>query len=98
MRHEQAGLESGFQLSVLQGKHGLDLGLPARLDYWMKRELCQDVTFRPLPEGVVRTAFHAMVVMGGSVARMDAVLEPDESSPAFLHDVVCPPRLLIPAL
>jgi hypothetical protein len=64
----------------------------------MKRELCQDVTFMPLPEGFVPTAFHAMVVMSASVARIDAVLQPDESSPTFLHDVVSPPRLLIPAL
>jgi hypothetical protein len=64
----------------------------------MKRELCQDVTFMPLPEGFVRTAFHAMVVVGGSVAGVDAVRERDESSLTFLHNVVCPPRLLIPAL
>jgi hypothetical protein len=62
----------------------------------MTRGLCQDVTFVPLPEGFVQTAFHAMVVMGGSVARIDAVLEPDESSPTFLHDVVCPPQAAHP--
>jgi hypothetical protein len=62
----------------------------------MKRELCQDVTFMPLPEGFVPTAFLAMVVMGDSVARIDAVLEPDQASPTFLHDVVCPPQVAHP--
>jgi hypothetical protein len=42
------------------GKCGLDLGLPTRLDHVRKREMCQDVTFMPLPEGFERTPFHAV--------------------------------------
>jgi hypothetical protein len=65
---------------------------PARpIGLWMKRELCRDVTFMPLPEGFVHSPFHAMVVMSGSVARMESAPEPDKGSLAFLHDVVSSP-------
>jgi hypothetical protein len=83
MRHEPAGLGSGFRLSVLQGKHGLDLGLPALLEHGMKRELCQDVTSMPLPDGVVHTPFHAIVVMGRSVAGIDALPEPGRAGQSW---------------
>jgi hypothetical protein len=66
------------------------------MDNGMKREPCQDVTFMPLPEGFVQTAFHGMVVMSGSVARIDAVLESDESSPTLLQDMVNPPQAAHP--
>jgi hypothetical protein len=85
------GLRADSRGLFCRASMGSTSACPARLDYGMKRELCQDVTFMPLPEGFVQTAFHAMVVIACSVARIDAVLEPDEASPTFLHGVVSPP-------
>jgi hypothetical protein len=42
-------LENSFEWSILRALYRSPLGVPARLDRGRKRELCEDVTFQPLP-------------------------------------------------
>jgi hypothetical protein len=93
-------LENSFELSILRALYRSRLGVPARLDRGRKRELCEDVTFQPLPAAFVHAPFGsvlaqvqgAMCVMGVPLLPIDGLPEPDEESALFLQDVVSSPE------
>jgi hypothetical protein len=93
-------LENSFDWSILRALHRSRPGVPARLDRGRKCELCEDVTFRPLPAAFVHAPFGsvmaqvqgAMCAMGVPFLPIGGLSGPDERSALFLQDVVSPPE------
>jgi hypothetical protein len=92
-------LENSFEWSILRALCRSRLGVPARLDRGRKRELCEDVTFQPLPVAFVHAPFGSvMAQVRGAMGAMGVPLLPiglperDEGLALFLQDVVTPPE------